>query len=158
MQQLGEEEGWELFRKIDENVDVYAKSGGEPGPKVAAGEYAIGVLATTGSTYEMEAEYPVTTIVPEDYIPWTPAPIAIFKSSQNKDAAKVFVDYMLSKEGQEALKEADARIMAREDVDVPEVMKSIDVTKLIDQDVLLFGSQREAILEKWAAMAGQKDA
>lgn len=50
-------------------------------------------------------------------IPWTPAPIAIFKNSENKDAAKVFVDYYLSKEGQEALREADARVMARGDVD-----------------------------------------
>ena len=147
-----------MFTRINENVDVYAKGGGEPGPKVGAGEYGVAVLALTGSTYEMENEFPVTVVAPEDYVPWTPAPIGIFKNSQNKEAAKVFVDYMLSKEGQEALKEADARIMAREDVDVPEVMKSIDVTKLIDQDVLLFGSQREAILEKWAAMAGQKDA
>lgn len=158
LQAMGEEAGWDLFKAIDENVDVYAKSGGEPGPKVAAGEYAIGVLATTGSTYEMEAEYPVTTIIPEDYIPWTPAPIAIFASSQNKDAAKVFVDYMLSQEGQTNLREADARVMARADVDVPEVMASLDSSKLIDQDVLLFGSERDAILEKWAALAGEKDA
>ena len=158
LQAYGEEAGWDLFTRINENVDVYAKGGGEPGPKVGAGEYGVAVLALTGSTYEMENEFPVTVVAPEDYVPWTPAPIGIFKNSQNKEAAQVFVDYMLSKEGQEALKEADARIMAREDVDVPEVMKSIDVTKLIDQDVLLFGSQREAILEKWAAMAGQKDA
>ena len=106
----------------------------------------------------MEAEYPVTAVYPEDMIPWTPAPIAIFKNSQNKDAAKVFVDYFLSKEGQEALREADARIMARGDVAIPEVNGTVDTEKLIDQDVLLFGSQREALLEKWAAMVGEKDA
>lgn len=158
IQQLGEEAGWDLFQRINENVDVYAKSGGEPGPKVSAGEYAIGVLAITGGTYALEQKYPVTTVAPEDYIPWTPAPIAIFKSSQNKEAAKVFVDYMLSEEGQLALREADARIMAREDVAVPEVMQALDTSKLINQDVLLFGSQREAMLEKWAALAGEKDA
>ncbi len=87
-----------------------------------------------------------------------PAPIAIFKNSQNKDAAKVFVDYMLSENGQLNLREADARIMAREGIDVPEVMKDLDVSKLVEQDVLLFGSQREAMLEKWAALAGEKDA
>lgn len=158
LQAYGEEKGWELFGKINENVDVYAKGGGEPGPKVCAGEYGIAILALTGSTYEMEAEYPVSVVAPTDYVPWTPAPIAIFSNSQNKDAAKVFVDYMLSEKGQTALSEADARIMAREGIAVPEVMKDIDTSKLIDQDVLLFGSQRDAILEKWAAMAGQKDA
>ena len=90
-------------------------------------------------------------------IPWTPAPIGIFKDSENKEAAKIFVDYMLSKEGQEALREADARIMAREDVEVPSAIGNVDTSKLIQQDVTLFGSQREAILEKWDALAGEKD-
>ena len=158
IQAYGEEKGWEVWKGINENVDFYAQGGGEPGPKCAAGEFGIAVLAMTGGTFAMEAEYPVTAVYPEDMIPWTPAPIAIFKNSQNKDAAKVFVDYFLSKEGQEALREADARIMARGDVAIPEAIGTVDTEKLIDQDVLLFGSQREALLEKWAATVGEKDA
>ena len=158
IQAYGEEKGWEVWKGINENVDFYAQGGGEPGPKCAAGEFGIAVLAMTGGPFAMEAEYPVTAVYPEDMIPWTPAPIAIFKNSQNKDAAKVFVDYFLSKEGQEALREADARIMARGDVAIPEAIGTVDTEKLIDQDVLLFGSQREALLEKWAAMVGEKDA
>ena len=158
IQAYGEEKGWEVWKGINENVDFYAQGGGEPGPKCAAGEFGIAVLAMTGGTFAMEAEYPVTAVYPEDMIPWTPAPIAIFKNSQNKDAAKVFVDYFLSKEGQEALREADARIMARGDVAIPEAIGTVDTEKLIDQDVLLFGSQREALMEKWAAMVGEKDA
>lgn len=158
IQAYGEEKGWEVWKGINENVDFYAQGGGEPGPKCAAGEFGIAVLAMTGGTFAMEDEYPVTAVYPEDMIPWTPAPIAIFKNSQNKDAAKVFVDYFLSKEGQEALREADARIMARGDVAIPEAIGTVDTENLIDQDVLLFGSQREALLEKWAAMVGEKDA
>ena len=158
IQAYGEEKGWEVWKGINENVDFYAQGGGEPGPKCAAGEFGIAVLAMTGGTFAMEDEYPVTAVYPEDMIAWTPAPIAIFKNSQNKDAAKVFVDYFLSKEGQEALREADARIMARGDVAIPEAIGTVDTEKLIDQDVLLFGSQREALLEKWAAMVGEKDA
>ena len=68
------------------------------------------------------------------------------------------VDDFITTEGQEALLEADARIMARGDVAIPEAIGTVDTEKLIDQDVLLFGSQREALLEKWAAMVGEKDA
>lgn len=157
LQAWGEEKGWEIWTAINDNVDFYAKGGGEPGPKVCAGEYGIGILAMTGGTFALEKEYPVTAVYPEDMIPWTPAPIAIFKNSENKDAAKVFVDYYLSKEGQEALREADARVMARGDVDVPSEIGTVDTTKLIKQDVLLFGSEREALLEKWAELAGEKD-
>lgn len=157
LQAWGEEEGWEIWSGINDNVDFYAQGGGEPGPKVCAGEYAIGILAMTGGTFELENEYPVTAIYPEDMIPWTPAPIAIFENSENKEAAQVFVDYFLSKEGQEALREADARIMARGDVEIPSAIGTVDTSKLINQDVKLFGSQREELLEKWAALAGEKD-
>ena len=47
--------------------------------------------------------------------------------------------------------------MARGDVDVPSEIGTVDTTKLIKQDVLLFGSEREALLEKWAELAVEKD-
>ena len=152
IQAMGEEAGWDLWTKIDANIEVYAKGGGEPAPKTGAGEYAIGVLALTGGTYELTSQYPVSVIAPSDYIPWTPAPIGIFASSTKKEAAKVLVDYMLSKEGQEELLKADARIMTHKDVAIPDVMKDIDTNKLVKQDITLFGSQREALLAKWTAL------
>lgn len=158
LQAWGEEDGWKNLAEINENIDFYAKGGGEPGPKVCAGEYGVAVLALTGGTFALEDEYNVTAVYPEDMIPWTPAPIGIFKNSENKDAAKLLVDYMLSKEGQEVLREADPRIMIREDVETPKEIGQVDLSKLIKQDVLLFGSQREDILAKWADLAGEKDA
>ncbi|MDO4800505.1 MAG: ABC transporter substrate-binding protein [Bacillota bacterium] len=158
LQAWGEEEGWKNLAAINENVEFYAKSGGEPGPKTAAGEYAVAVLALAGGTFALEKEHNVTAIYPEDMIPWTPAPIGIFANSQNKEAAKLFVDYYLSKEGQEKLRDADPRIMARTDVAAPTEIGTVDFSKLIEQDVLLFGEQREAILKRWAELAGDKDA
>lgn len=156
IQALGEEKGWDLWQRIDANISAYAQGGGEPMPKTNAGEYAIGVLATVGSAYQAMEEAPVEVINPTDFIPWTPAPIGIFADAENKEGAKVMVDYFLSKEGQERLMEADARIMTREDVAVPEVMKTLDTSKLIEQDVRLFGSQREDILARWAELIGDK--
>lgn len=149
IQAKGEEAGWDLWTRIDANCDVYAQGGGEPAPKTGAGEYAIGVVAITGGTYEIAEQYPVSVVAPTDFIPWTPAPIGIFENSSKKEAAQVLVDYMLSKEGQEELVKADARIMTRKDVPVPDIMKDIDTGKLIKQDIKLFGSQREDLLAKW---------
>ena len=33
LQAWGEEKGWEIWTAINDNVDSYAKGGGEPGPK-----------------------------------------------------------------------------------------------------------------------------
>ncbi len=156
IQAWGEEKAWDYFKRLNENIEFYAKGGGEPLEKVAAGEFAIGVVAITGGTYAAGDTNPTSVVYPEDLIPWTPAPIAIFKNTKNLEAAKVFVDWYLSKHGQEILREADARIMARGDVDAPELMKDLDKSKLIDFDLELMGSQRDSILEKWQELVGDK--
>ncbi|QQY79975.1 iron(III) transport system substrate-binding protein [Keratinibaculum paraultunense] len=156
IQAWGEEKAWDYFERLSKNIDFFAQGGGEPLEKVAAGEFAIGIVAITGGTYAVGETSPTSVIYPEDLIPWTPAPIAIFKNTKNLEAAKVFVDWYLSKHGQEILREADARIMARDDVEVPELMKELDKSKLIDFDLELMGSEREAILKKWKEIVGDK--
>lgn len=156
IQVLGEDQAWDYFKRLDDNVDFYAKGGGEPPEKVAAGEFAIGITAITGGTYKYGESSPTSVVYPEDMIPWTPAPIAIFKNSKKVDAAKLLIDWYLSKEGQEVLRQADARIMSRDDVDAPEEMKDLDKSKLIDFDLELMGSQRESILEQWMELTGDK--
>lgn len=155
-QAWGEEKGWDYFSRLNKNISFFAKGGGEPLEKVAAGEFAIGVVALTGGSFKMEKQSPVDVISPQDLIPWTPAPIAIFKNTKNLGAAKVFVDYMLSKEGQNVLKEADARIMARADVVVPDLLKKLDTSKLVKLDVEKMGKTRESTLSKWKEIIGNK--
>lgn len=156
IQTMGEDEAWKFLKALDANCEFYAKGGGEPPEKVAAGEFAIGVTAITGGTYNFGETSPTSVIYPEDFIPWTPAPIAIFKASENKEAAKALVDWYLSNEGQTILKEADARIMARGDVAPPELMSGLDQSKLIAFDLEKMGKDREAILKAWGELIGDK--
>ncbi len=154
IQELGEEEAWSYFEELIKNIDFFAKGGGEPQQKVAAGEFAIGVTAIHGRTFNIGETSPTREVFPEDFIPWTPAPIAIFQNTDNLEAAKALVDWYLSYEGQEILKEADARIMARDDVDPPEEMSGLDRSKLLDFDLERMGREREEILEKWEELIG----
>lgn len=156
IQALGEEKAWDYFERLDKNIEFYAKGGGEPLQKVGAGEFAIGIVAITGGTINVGETNPTSVIYPEDIIPWTPAPIGIFKNTDKLDAAKVFVDWYLSKEGQTILRDADARIMARDDVDAPEAMMGLDKSKLIDFDLELMGQSRDSILQRWGELVGDK--
>lgn len=156
IQAWGEEKAWDYFNRLDDNIEFYAKGGGEPLEKVGAGEFAIGVVAITGGTFNIGETNPTSVVYPEDLIPWTPAPIAIFKNTKNLDAAKVFIDWYLSQEGQTILREADARIMARDDVEAPELMSGLDKSKLIDFDLELMGKDRDSILERWKDLVGDK--
>lgn len=156
IQAWGEEKAWKYFEAFDSNIDFYAKGGGEPLEKVGAGEFAVGVVAITGGTFNVGETRPTRVVYPQDLIPWTPAPIAIFKNTENLDAAKALIDWYLSYDGQNILREADARIMARSDVDAPEIMSGLDKSKLVKFDLERMGKEREVILEKWKGLVGEK--
>lgn len=150
IQVYGEEEGWKYLEALSKNVPFFAQRGGEPPKKVAAGEIAVGIIPMSGEYVALHETAPVTAIYPEDGIPWVPAGLAIFKNSENLDGAKAFIDWALSIEGQEVIRDADPRVMGRPEVAIPAAMKDLDTTNLMDVDILLYGEQREEILNRWA--------
>lgn len=156
IQGMGEENAWTYFKALNENVPFLAKRGGEPPKKVASGEFALAVIPMSGEFISMEGKYPVTTIYPEDMIPWVPAGMAIFKNAENLDEAKAFIDWALSKKGQEFIRDQDPRMMVRSDVEIPKSVKTIDRDKLIKIDIDALGEDREEILKKWNDQFGNK--
>ena len=149
IQELGEDKAWEYFEALNKNVPFLAKRGGEPPMKVTTGEFGVAVIPMSGEFILMEGKYPVTTIYPEDMIPWVPAGMAIFKNAENLPEAKKFVDWALSEKGQIAIRDEDPRAMVRNGVKTPESIKTIDMDKLINIDIDRLGNEREKVLNEW---------
>lgn len=156
IQGMGEEKAWQYFKGLNENIPFFAKRGGEPPKKVASGEFAVAVIPMSGEFIAMEEKYPITTIYPEDMIPWVPAGMAIFKNVENLDEAKAFVDWALSKKGQEFIKSQDPRMMVRSDIEIPKSVKNINKDKLIKLNIDTLGADREKVLKKWNDQFGNK--
>lgn len=156
IQELGEDKAWEYFEALNKNVPFLAKRGGEPPMKVTTGEFGVAVIPMSGEFILMEGKYPVTTIYPEDMIPWVPAGMAIFKNADNLPEAKKFVDWALSEKGQIAIRDEDPRAMVRNGVKTPESIKTIDMDKLINIDIDRLGNEREKVLNEWNKRFGNK--
>lgn len=156
IQELGEDKSWEYFEALNKNVPFLAKRGGEPPMKVTTGEFGVAVIPMSGEFILMEGKYPVTTIYPEDMIPWVPAGMAIFKNAENLPEAKKFVDWALSEKGQIAIRDEDPRAMVRNGVKTPESIKTIDMDKLINIDIDRLGNEREKVLNEWNKRFGNK--
>lgn len=155
LQSMGEEAGWAYLESIKGNIPFYAQRGSEPTAKVKNAEMAVGIIPLGGDTYKMEKEFKVKNVIPSDGLPWVPAGMAIFKEAENKDAAKAFVDWALSKEGQEFLKTVAPRMMVRKDVTPPEELKGMTVDKLMKMDIAGMGTRREEILKLWKEKMGK---
>ncbi|MFB0936133.1 MAG: extracellular solute-binding protein, partial [Propionivibrio sp.] len=82
-----------------------------------------------------------------------PSPVTIFKNSPNVEAAKKFVDFLLSKEGQQIIVE-DGTLPVRADVKVPERYKQLPTVEdamkramKIDYQAIM--AEKEATIKKF---------
>ena len=153
----GEEAGWEYLEKLNSNIAFYGKRGKDPQEKTTAGEFGIGIIPVDKSAFDAAEDNKLTVIYPEDAIPWVPEGTAIFKGSDNVEAAKVFMDFMLTKEAQELIAELDGKDSAQiVKPGVTGLSLGLPKDKLIKQDLSTFGSEREKILEKFKEIAKDK--
>lgn len=153
----GEEEGWDLFSKINDNIDFYSKRGKDPQEKTAQGEFAIGIIPVDKMAFDTAKDNNLTVVYPEDGIAWVPEGVAIFKDSENADVAKAFVDFMLGEKAQGMIAEIDGKDSNQ--LIVPGI-KGLDLglpkDKLIKEDLSTFGSMREEVLNRFKELAGDK--
>ncbi|ACV28106.1 2-aminoethylphosphonate ABC transporter substrate-binding protein [Anaerococcus prevotii] len=153
----GEEEGWALFEKINENIDFYSKRGKDPQEKTAQGEFAIGIIPVDKKAFDAARDNGLSVVYPEDGVSWVPEGVAVFKDSENADVAKAFEDFMLTKEAQKMIAEIDGKdtnqliVEGAEgfDLDLPK-------DKLVDEDLSTFGTKRDEILNKFKEIAKDK--
>ena len=156
IQIFGEEKGWDLIKKIDSNIPFYTKRGAAPPNKAALGEVAIGIDPYDCGVKIIEQGYPVVSVFPEEGSPGFLSPIAILKGAKNMEAAKAFVDWSLSKRGQEVQMANTAKVGTRPDADAPEYLKGLKEAKIIVVDPVKSGEMRKSIIERWQKEFGSK--
>ncbi len=160
LQTMGEEEGWNYFEALNDNIAYYSRRGSDPSNRVISDEYAIGITYLDGTIDALVEQYDVTAIYPTDGIPWVPEGVAVFKDAENVEAAKYFVEWLFSSdEHLTQLAEIDQKTGVKIiKPDMEGVELSFDTSILMEEDLSLFGSQREAILERFEALMGDKAA
>lgn len=109
--------GWEFIEALKANKAKMGKGSGQVIDDTASGDlvaslavdYITNDKISKGATLKMA--YPPEMLV-------IPSPCAIFKSAANVEAAKKYVDFMLSKDGQAIIAE-EGTLPVRADVEVP---------------------------------------
>ncbi len=156
IQLFGEEKGWDLIEKINANIPFYTKRGAAPPNKAALGEVAIGIDPYDCGVKIIEQGYPVASVFPKEGTPGFISPIAILKGTKNMEVAKAFVDWCLSKRGQEVQMAHTAKVATRPDADVPEYLRGLGEAKIIVVDPVKSGEMRKSIVERWQKEFGNK--
>ncbi|HZH51414.1 MAG TPA: ABC transporter substrate-binding protein [Microvirga sp.] len=95
------EGGWDYYEALKENGALAGGGNGDVLKSIAGGEKLYGVIVDYMPIREKAKGAPVEFVFPKEGVSAVTEPVAILKSTRNPEAARAFVDFLLSKEGQE---------------------------------------------------------
>ena len=133
--QIARDLGWDYFEKLAKQSVMQVQSATDTPKKIALGERAIMV---DGAGYlvirDKEAGKPVDVIYPAEGTPLATSPSAVFKAAPNPNAARLFQNWMHSREGQQILVDFARQYSPhKQTVEKPGVRKLADI-KLMKED------------------------
>ncbi len=153
VQLWGEDKAFEYFAKLHKNVGQYTKSGSAPGKNAARGETMIGIGFLHDHAKEVSNGFPLKLVVPCEGTGYEIGGLSIIKGARNLENAKLFVDWALSKEGQEVGPTVKAfQVPTNMKAAVPKEAIPLESVKLIDYDFVKYGTDetRRHLIDRWA--------
>ncbi|MGD1816802.1 MAG: ABC transporter substrate-binding protein [Pleomorphochaeta sp.] len=151
LQLKGEEAGWDYLQKLNENVRQYTKSGSAGGRMVQLHETGLTVgYLHDAIAFKREGYDHIVMTAPSDGTGYEVGAVGIIKNSPNQEAAKKFVDFVLTAKVQEMGQTVNAlQFLTNPDAVPPEECRQLVGTKLIVQDDVWAGNNRTAFVEKF---------
>ncbi len=160
VQMKGEDEAMEYFKKFNENIRQYTKSGSAPPKNVALGEASIGLAFSHDCLKPSAQGYPVELSFPSEGTGYEIGAIALIKNGPEEEVenAKKFIDFALSKAGQDVYSTNKSfRLPVNKNAVVPEGAVNIADLKVIDYDFTWAGNNRKRLIEKFSEVVAAKE-
>jgi len=147
--------GWEFFDDLKANGAMQVKNNGTVRDQLSTGELKAGWVLDYMVRAAKAKGSPIDYVWPSSGAAIIPSQIAIFKDAKNPDAAKIFVDYILSADGQKTLVEKGNFVPIRADVDSPEGVPNLDEIAKLGVDWKTVKDKAEELNTKFLAIFGE---
>lgn len=151
VQIMGEEKGLEYMKKLHPQIAQYPKSGTAPGQMAGRGEVLIGISFAHDIVKYGKEGMPLKVSFPSEGTGYETGAVALIKGGPDQEAAKLFIDWALSKEAQElGQKYGSYQSLTNAEAKNPPEAFSLDSTKTIKYDLPWAGKNRTTLVEKWS--------
>ena len=145
--------GPDYYAKLAENRAIAVQGNGAVVTQVAGGQKMYGMLVEFMALNAKAKGSPVDFVFPKEGVSAVTEPVAILKTARNPAAAKAFVDFILSKHGQE-LAASQGFLPARTDVAPPPGFpKPADLT-ILPVDMAAATRETQALKERFSQLFG----
>jgi iron(III) transport system substrate-binding protein len=145
--------GPDYYAKLSENRAIAVQGNGAVVTQVAGGQKMYGVLVEFMALNAKAKGSPIDFVFPREGVSAVTEPVAILKTAKHPTAAKAFVDFVLSKEGQE-LAAAQGFLPARTDVAPPPGLPKPGDLTLLPLDARAATRDTQALKERFSQLFG----
>lgn len=125
--------GWKYYEALKANGALANGANGDVLKAVAGGEKLYGFIVDFMPIREKAKGAPVEFVFPKEGVSAVTEPVAILKSSKNQEAARAFIDFLLSPDGQ-ALAAKMGYVPALASAPLPAGYPARDAIKLLSFD------------------------
>ncbi|MCD6579353.1 ABC transporter substrate-binding protein [bacterium] len=147
---MGEDEAFEYMKKLNPNVQTYTSSGTGPSKGVAVGQAAIGIQFTPAFFEFIDQGYPLEVIFPSEGVGFEAPAVSIIKGAKNIESAKILIDWLVSKDGQDVLsKEKTYFYPVIPEAELSKGMPAFSELKTIVVDKQWAGENKKRLVDRW---------
>ncbi|MEK3888782.1 ABC transporter substrate-binding protein [Bacillus sp. FSL K6-3431] len=144
------DKGWDYVTALIKNLDGKVTSGsGAVHKGVADGEYVVGLTYEDPSASYVRDGAPVKIVYPKEGSVFLDAGVEIVKGAKNLDNAKKFVDFIISKDAQDAFGTKLTNRPLRKDVKLGEHMTPLEDINIILEDEDYVKDNRDQLVEQY---------
>lgn len=126
--------GWKYYEALARARAIAQGGNGGVFRKVAGGAKLYGIMVDFLAIRSQQKGSPIRFVFPEEGVSAVTEPVAVLKTARNVPAARAFVDFVLSRTGQQLIAH-QGMLPARSDVTPPPGFPKADQIKLLDLDV-----------------------
>ncbi len=147
--------GWDYFRDLAKNNLHIVQSANDPAQVVASGERPVGVNGSEYFYYKTQKQgNPIKIVYPKEGIPLIVSPVAIAKDAPHPNAAKLFIEFIFSKESQQLLADREGLYTGHPEVTYPADKPKLKELKLLSVDPVELEKKNAEIKKRFVELFG----
>ncbi|OBX09945.1 iron ABC transporter substrate-binding protein [Gallibacterium salpingitidis] len=141
--------GWEFFEKIKANKGKVGKGSGQVVDDTASGDLLASLAVDYITNDKIKKGAELKLVYPKEMLV-IPSPAAIFKGTKNKEAAKKFIDFLLSEDAQKIIAQ-EGTLPVRKGIPSLEGMPTVDdaMSRAIPIDYQAILTEKEETVKKF---------
>lgn len=147
---MGEDEAFEYMKKLNPIIQTYTSSGTGPSKGVAVGQAAIGIQFTPAFFEFIDQGYPLEVIFPSEGVGFEAPAVSIIKGAKNIEPAKILIDWLVSKDGQDVLSQEKTYFYpVIPEAELSKGMPAFSELKTIVVDKQWAGENKKRLVDRW---------